>query len=551
MKGVKGYHNTALGHVSINGKKIKAPPKIKLNDNNIATLQRAVCDVFTESTDSPNGALRKPYGKYYSIMHDGIQKFSRELNGVFIRTVQLDDDGVKIINIPWKLSEIPGSSLNATKLVTHLLKTIASVKIPTKNAFDSFIQAQNAGISDLEFEFPPEFFKCCEIEHCDLDSNSISLVFNEWPVVLMADGCYTNNSASTALTNMFGFMSPSARCSSHAADGSVKRMSKSQTYSVEEVKVFVEHYRPILRHYQMSSKSTCILNDALQAMDMKQVHLMTWCPTQMSNLLTCAVQTVKNLFPLSDVLATCDIKVDDCDYFMSPKGLILVHLLADLEQVFVPRLLRKVNRDQSLMIEVFRASQKSLTRLDDFQTPLTDSFVDGLRFDDFGNILYEKEFGDRGSHHIMIKTQSRVRRGGTNVLEEIKVLAADHREKIVGNLRDNIRDQMQEDTIVEYASCFDLTLHVSKDDRIELARKLYQIYGKEYSHGIVDDGTHLVEHDAAFIASWSVTIKYHPKIECTVDEFIAEFEKLWPVFNRTGVNSRTKLMHSKSYTATS
>ena len=254
-------------------------------------MQRAVCDVFTESTDPPNGALRKPYGKYYSIMHDGIQKFSRELNGVFIRTVQLDD-GVKIINIPWKLSEIPGSSLSATKLVTHLLKTIASVKIPTKNAFDSFIQAQknafdsfiqaqkNAGISDLEFEFPPEFFKCCEIEHCDLDSNSISLVFNEWPVVLMADGCYTNNSASTALTNMFGFMSPSARCSSHAADGSVKRMSKSQTYSVEEVKVFVEHYRPILRHYQMSGKSTCILNDALQAMDMNQVHLMTWCPTR-------------------------------------------------------------------------------------------------------------------------------------------------------------------------------------------------------------------------------------------------------------------------------
>ena len=71
----------------------------------------------------------------------------------------------------------------------------------------------------------------------------------------------------------------------------------------------------------------------------------------------------------------------------------------------------------------------------------------------------------------MLKTQSRGRRGGTNVLEEIKVLAADLTEKIVGNLRDNIQDQMQEDTIVEYASCFDLTLHVSKGDRIELVRK--------------------------------------------------------------------------------
>ena len=77
MKGVQSYHNKALGNITINGNKIKAPPKIQLNDN-ISTMQHAILDSYTSSTYSSNETLRKTYGKSSSIMHEGIQKFTCE-----------------------------------------------------------------------------------------------------------------------------------------------------------------------------------------------------------------------------------------------------------------------------------------------------------------------------------------------------------------------------------------------------------------------------------------------------------------------------------------
>ena len=84
-------------------------------------MQSAILKTYTESTSAPNEALQKRYGKYDPIMHHGIQKFAHKLNGVFLRTVSLDDKGVTIVNIPWDLKEIEGGSLNADKLVSHMI----------------------------------------------------------------------------------------------------------------------------------------------------------------------------------------------------------------------------------------------------------------------------------------------------------------------------------------------------------------------------------------------------------------------------------------------
>ena len=51
------------------------------------------------------------YGKYYSIMYDGIMKFTCELNGVFIRLLQSKGEkGLSIVIFPWCLTEISGGS---------------------------------------------------------------------------------------------------------------------------------------------------------------------------------------------------------------------------------------------------------------------------------------------------------------------------------------------------------------------------------------------------------------------------------------------------------
>ena len=51
----------------------------------------------------------------------------------------------------------------------------------------------------------------------------------------MGDGCSVNVSSSNKVTNRYGFVTTLARCSSHAVDGNIKRMSYSENHSVEEV----------------------------------------------------------------------------------------------------------------------------------------------------------------------------------------------------------------------------------------------------------------------------------------------------------------------------
>ena len=49
--------------------------------------------------------------------------------------------------------------------------------------------------------------------------------------------------------------------------------------------------------FHLNGKSQVLLNEALQVLDMKEVHLMTFCPTRMAYLLTaCSQANMKELF---------------------------------------------------------------------------------------------------------------------------------------------------------------------------------------------------------------------------------------------------------------
>ena len=121
MEGVHEYHTTVLSGVEINKFKIAPPPKVKLNKDNISIAQSALLEAYQSSHEegNPYNDIKGYYGKYYSIMHDGIQNFNKELNRIFVRTLSTCVSSTKISNIPWSLKEIPGGSLNAQKLIAH------------------------------------------------------------------------------------------------------------------------------------------------------------------------------------------------------------------------------------------------------------------------------------------------------------------------------------------------------------------------------------------------------------------------------------------------
>ena len=123
----------------------------------------------------------------------------------------------------------------------------------------------------------------------------------------MADGCIVNVPASTKLTELLGLLSPNVGCSVDVGEGSLKRMAKSQTHSVPQIKDFQTCLRILLCHFQLSSKSTHLLNKALSNLEIKEIHMVTWCPTRMSYLLSTCKLTVDNLTAICDVLVSAEI----------------------------------------------------------------------------------------------------------------------------------------------------------------------------------------------------------------------------------------------------
>ena len=137
-------------------------------------------------------------------------------------------------------------------------------------------------------------------------------------MALVGDGYAINKSTGDGLAAIYGLLSPTICCSAHAASGSIKRMAYSKTMQVEEVVTFTSGICPILQHFQLSGKSTSLLNDALQKMNMNEVKIITWCPRRITNLLDTCARTVGLLFSLCDVLASCNVKQEERAYFRSP-----------------------------------------------------------------------------------------------------------------------------------------------------------------------------------------------------------------------------------------
>lgn len=261
-----------------------------------------------------------------------------DLNSVFIRALFSKTEDISIVNIPWCLTKIPGGSLNTEKLINHLFKTIKSIYPLSANEIASthFYQllTDKRGVRITDAPQLPIYFDCCMLESVGWDLGVVHLNFENWSVSITADGCQVNVAAGKKLSEEYGLLLPTTCCTVHAAYGSIKRMVKSKTMCVDEVKTFAGNIRILLNNFHLRGKSTYLLKEAMYNLNMKPVQLVTWCPTSIMHLYIACRQTVENLIPICDVLVSADIKFEERASIMSPKFMILLHLLSDLEVVF-------------------------------------------------------------------------------------------------------------------------------------------------------------------------------------------------------------------------
>ena len=221
--------------------------------------------------------------------------------------------------------------------------------------------------------------------------------------------------------------------------------------------------------------------------------------------------------PLIDVLVSCDVKKEDASYFMSPKCLGIMHLLADVEGVFMKNFIRRPDGDNALIIDVFNESANAITTLDELELKTFDSFVDGITEDEWGNVLLSTKIPTGENHNLTLNYTHHPGRRAISKVVKIKSDAVDLKDKILENLKSNIEQQNQADTIVEFASCFDMKRKISCDERIELLKKLHAIYCVDYTHEV---------ENSFGVPGWDVTVLYKAKVKCSVEELVSQFKAL-------------------------
>ena len=519
VKHLRKHHQESVGHIQIDNKGLPTPLRVSLDKNNIRELHAALVLSYRRLQSSlSNPLLYKPFvgdNVPFSVYTDGIQKFGKELNGAYARTCDKD---LNIINAPVSLHSIKGGSMDSVKLSVEIISVINDIKpiLHVQSAFDIFVKVDT--LASL-----PEFLKCCIIISQDNVGKKLKLLFVNWPVCINADGCATNGAAVALLVKIIGLISPSARCSAHAAHGSMRRLAASKTMCVPEVVDYAAQIRPVLKHFKNSGKSMSILNEALKLLEMRAMKTMLWCPTRMGYLLTSSKRCTELLVPLTDVLVTCGIKKDDAMYFISPKCLTIMHVLADIEGMFMKNFLRRLDCDNSLIIDVFQESANAVISLGELKLETFNSFIDGITEDEWGNIVLSTKTPTGETHNLTLNYTHHPGRRAISKVDKIKNDAVELKNKILENLKTNIEDQSQSDTIVEFASCFDMKRKITCEERIEYLKKLHALYCVDYIH----------EVEAEFgIPGWEVTVTYEAKVKCSEEELVSQYKDLWPKLNK-------------------
>ena len=112
-----------------------------------------------------------------------------------------------------------------------------------------------------------------------------------------------------------------------------------------------------------------------------------WCPTRMGYILTSSKRCTELLVLLADVLASYDIKKENASYFLSPKCIAIMHILGDVEEVFMEKFIRRLDGDSSVIIDVFHESENAVAALNNIKMTMFNLFLDGLTEDNNGNIV--------------------------------------------------------------------------------------------------------------------------------------------------------------------
>ena len=169
-------------------------------------------------------------------------------------------------------------------------------------------------------EKKPSYFRISKLKGIEDGCIYLEIAPEYVPTVICGDGCSVNLKGSRLLEEIYGLKSPFSRCASHASAGTIRRLCTSENKSQIDAKNLYENLRSLLKHFAMSPKSSELLQNALNTMDMHNIHLLNWGSTRMAGFLDASVQASKIIVPFLDTIIAGNIRPDETKYIASPKG---------------------------------------------------------------------------------------------------------------------------------------------------------------------------------------------------------------------------------------
>ena len=136
-------------------------------------------------------------------------------------------------------------------------------------------------------------------------------------------------------------------------------------------------------------------------MEMKIIHMMTSAQQNYRTLFVCSL-TVKILVLLCNVLATANLKNQEQDNFMSPKELVLVLLVCDLEKVFLKYYLGLDYNDELIISAYNLTLDFARTMKDEFDAAEAERFVSSIVEDRNDKIVAYIQVGDSTLEILLI-----------------------------------------------------------------------------------------------------------------------------------------------------
>ena len=318
------------------------------------------------------------------------------------------------------------------------------------------------------------------------------------------------------MEQLYGVVSPFSNCSSHVASGTIRRAATSETMCDDNIKKLYNALLKVLKHFSKSPKSTELLNDALTLLELNNVHMLVWAGTRMYGFLDGCRQCSDILIPFMDTLVTGNIRNEETLVLLSPIGIFLLQLMADLHPIFMNKYLHKTDSDHVLVCETKAVAEKTIENLRNAKTPRSDEVLNTMEVDQNDNL--QVNIKTKNDYVQTLTLNTKVTRGKS--LEYYQAHLREAKNDALACMVDNITNQVNDCSLMNKFSAFDLSTDDDLCTRVKKIEDLHDTYGVD-SEKIVKERWNGIQ----------LSVTYKKKLRCTKEQLIIQFKKAFPVMN--------------------